>query len=103
MLLDKLQIGLPEETKLTLDNKIGERGLKLNEYQRQIVFCLRCFMTNKPIILIENFSKYASNPSFDQICTILKEYENKNKTIVFFESKQSNLIDDLNPVIHELP
>ncbi len=103
MLLDNLQKGLPEETKITLDSKIGERGFKLNEFQRQIVFFIRCFMTNKPIILIENFSKYASNPSFDRICLTLKEYANKNKTIVFFETKHSNLFDDLNPVIHELP
>lgn len=102
LLLDKLQMGLPEETKLTLDNKIGERGLKLNEYQRQIVFCLRCFMSNKPIILIENFSKYASNPSFEHMHAILKEYESKNKTIVFFESKHSSFLNDLNPIIHEL-
>jgi ABC-type multidrug transport system fused ATPase/permease subunit len=102
VLLDEIQDGLPEETKLTLDYKIGERGRKLTEHQRQIVFCLRCFMTNKPIILIENFSKYASNPAFNSMRKTLKRYAQQNKTVVLFESKPSHLLDDLNPVIHEL-
>ncbi len=103
VLLDDIQRDLPEETKISLDYKIGERGRKLTEHQRQIVFCLRCFMTNKPIVLIENFSKYAVNPSFDRMFATLKDFAQKNKTVVLFESKHNNLFDDLKPVIHELP
>ncbi len=103
VLLDDIQKGLPEETKLTLEYKIGERGRKLTEHQRQIVFCLRCFMTNKPIILIENFSRYSSNPAFNSICSTLKSYAQKNKTIVLFESIHTNILDELNPMIYELP
>ncbi|MEN9399171.1 MAG: hypothetical protein RL632_272 [Bacteroidota bacterium] len=103
VLLDEIQEGLTEETKLTLDSKIGERGRKLTEHQRQIVFCLRCFMTNKPIVLIENFSKYVSNPAFKSMTRTLKVYAAQNKTVVLFESKPTHVLNDLNPVIHELP
>jgi ABC-type multidrug transport system fused ATPase/permease subunit len=102
VLLDDIQKDLSEETKITLDYKIGERGRKLTEHQRQIVFCLRCFMTNKPIVLIENFSKYESNPAFGRMCETLKMFAQKNKTIVLFESKYINLLEDLKPIIHEL-
>lgn len=101
-MLDDLQRGIPADQKVSLDFKIGDRGHKLTEYQKQIVVCARCFLTEKPLLLIENLSKYSSNPGFLNIIEKLKELQQTEKTIVLFEDSDTLVFNELKPLRNEV-
>lgn len=101
-MLEDLQRGIPEDQRVSLDFKIGDRGHKLTEYQQQIVICARCFLTDKPLLLIENLSKYSSNPGFVNIIEKLKEFQLFEKTIVLFEDGDNSVFDQLKPLRNEV-
>lgn len=94
-LLNRLQKGIPDETKIKLNSKIGDRGQKLTEAQRQVVIMARCILTNKPIIIIENLTKYSINPVFLNFLELIKEFQKQEKTIVILEENNSTYFDEI--------
>lgn len=102
LMLDDLQKGIPEDLKIAMDFKIGDRGQKLTEFQRQLVVCARCFLTNKPVMIIESLSKFSDNPGFQNILVKLKDIQEQDKTIILLEDKYNPFYDILNPEKIEL-
>lgn len=100
--LNALQKELPEELKMTLDQKIGERGEKLNVVQKQLLIATRCFLVNKPIVLIESISKMENNPAFQEVIQGISELQHANKTIVFFEDQPCEQVVNLIKEHHEI-
>lgn len=96
-MFDELQKGIPEDSKVTLDFKIGDRGYKLTEFQRQLVVSARCFLTDKSVIIIESLSKFSDNPGFQNILSKLTYFQEKDSTIILLEDKYFPFYDLLNP------
>jgi ABC-type multidrug transport system fused ATPase/permease subunit len=96
-MFDELQKGIPEDSKVVLDFKIGDRGHKLTEFQRQLVVCARCFLTEKSVIIIESLSKFSNNPGFQNILSKLKYFQEKDNTIILLEDNYFPFYDLLNP------
>jgi ABC-type multidrug transport system fused ATPase/permease subunit len=101
-MFDELQKGIPGDSKVALDFKIGDRGHKLTEFQRQLVVSARCFLTEKSVIIIESLSKFSDNPGFQNILSKLKDFQAQDNTIILLEDKYFPFYELLNPEKIEL-
>ncbi|MEL6699131.1 MAG: ABC transporter ATP-binding protein [Bacteroidota bacterium] len=51
--LNKVQHGLPEEAKISLDQRIGSQGNNLSKGQESVLLFTRALLTRKPILLLD--------------------------------------------------
>ncbi|MEM6800932.1 MAG: ABC transporter ATP-binding protein, partial [Bacteroidota bacterium] len=83
LMLNKVQRGLPENAKLSLDDKIGSQGQGLSKGQERILLFTRALLTRKPILLLdEPFSSI--EPHIRQHLLGLIKRLRKKRTIILF-------------------
>ncbi|MCC6723503.1 MAG: ABC transporter ATP-binding protein [Saprospiraceae bacterium] len=85
-ILAVLQEGLPEGQQLDLDKKIGERGIKLSAGQRKLLQYGRAFLTEKPILFIDDPMTDLPAEARMNIVRMLME-RTKDRTIVLLVSE----------------
>ncbi len=81
-IIDYFQNNIPSSMKLSLDDKVKERGLNLSKSQKKMLLYARAALSNKPIIVIEEPIRNLEKNTKKNILTWLSEVKNK-KTIVF--------------------
>ena len=86
-MLDRLQNGLPERQKLTLDDKTGELGANLSQSQRKLMQYARAFLTGKSILLIESPFEALSEIVGQNINQLLSERQGEI-TLVLLDSSE---------------
>lgn len=89
LMLDRIQQGLAENAKLSLDDRIGSQGHGLSKGQERILLFTRALLTRKPILLLdEPFSSI--EPHIQQHLLKLIKRLRKKRTIILF-LKQNDL------------
>ena len=81
-IIDFFQNNIPSSMKLSLDDKVKERGLNLSKSQKKMLLYARVALSNKPIVVIEEPIRNLEKNTKKNILTWLSEVKNK-KTIVF--------------------
>ncbi len=89
-ILSKLQTNIPQDQQLKLDTPIGELGSLLSKGQQKMLCYARAFLTNKPLLLIDEPFQDLDTQMVQLISQEL-ELQQKKKTIILF-SQQSDFV-----------
>ena len=100
--LNKLQNGVNQDEKLKIDTFLDEGISNLSLTHKVIISCARCFLSNKPILLIDGLSEYTDLPVYKNIIAMLIELKNKKKTIIVLDKKCTAEINQLTKQIYEI-
>ena len=65
--LGKVNSFLPDDEKMELDNRIGEKGNKLSDRQRQLLNCARAILTGKPVLVLDEPHQYLNREQIAQL------------------------------------
>lgn len=84
-LLDELQYYIPESEHITLDTKLGEKGVKLSLGQRLLLKWCRALLTRKDILIVEGGFAYFNKELKDYLCKKLSKLKQKRNIIVLDE------------------
>lgn len=98
-MLDRLQNGLPERQKLTLDDKTGEWGANLSQSQRKQLQYARAFLTGKPILLIESPFDGLSEIVRQNISQLLSERQGEITLVLLDSSELKGVKGNLGTVL----
>lgn len=98
-MLESLQEGLPAHLCLSLDDKIGELGVNLSAGQRKLLGYVRAFLTQKPILLVDE--PFTDLPVEARIA-VTRQLLNwrEHATIVLFSSEWTDAWLDADMVIN---
>ncbi len=85
-ILEQLQANIPQQKRLQLDTPIGELGGLLSKGQQKLLFYARAFLTNKPILLIDEPFQDLDEEATLLISQALQQQQ-KKKTIILFSQQ----------------
>lgn len=98
--LSRLQNGI--EPKLKIDTFLDEGLKNLSLSNKVIMSFARCFLSDKPIILIDGLSEYNDLLVYNNILSILSEFSSSKKTIIVLDKDVTIEIKNLTKQLYEI-